>query len=219
MSRTPVPAAASKIIRARSASFLGVVCARTSRVSTCSSAAVVTMGSADRRGMATSANRETNHRFAMTHRGPLDSPARQLRDNQPDIFPGCGNPNSPPRPWSRYLRRAALGSALASGDLVSHGVVVGATWVGDVEDLGAIRQLRPEAWRMPGAREAVSGEHATGRLVQDERVLTPIIERCAFFAWRRSEFENRSAAVAEQQSAVKRMPNLSYGVHAIPSGT
>ena len=96
MSRTPVPAAASKIIRARSASFLGVVCARTRRVSTCSSAAVVTMGSADRRGMATSANRETNLRFAMTHRGPLDSPARQLTDNQPDIFPGCGNPDSPP---------------------------------------------------------------------------------------------------------------------------
>ena len=43
-----------------------------------------------------------------------------------------------------------LGSALASGDLVSHGVVVGATWDGDVEDLGAIRELRPEAWRMPG---------------------------------------------------------------------
>src|SRR5471030_2946201 len=56
------------------------------------------------------ANRETNHRFAMTHRGPLDSPARQLRDNQPDIFPGCGNPDSPPRPWSRYLRRAAVGT-------------------------------------------------------------------------------------------------------------
>jgi hypothetical protein len=111
-----------------------------------------------------------------------------------------------------------LGSALASGDLVSHGVVVGATWDGDVEDLGAIRELRPEAWRMPGAREAVLGEHATGRLFQDDRILTPIIERCAFFEWRKIEFERTSAGGTEQQSAVERMPGLSYGVHAIPSG-
>jgi hypothetical protein len=76
------------------------------------------------------------------------------------LMPDCNDDGSSDDP-----KGERLGRALASGDLVSHGVVVGATWDGDVEDLGAIRELRPEAWRMPGAREAISGQHATRRLV------------------------------------------------------
>ena len=50
-SRTPVPDPANKIIWARSASFRGVVWARTKRVSTCSCSGLTKMASADRRGI------------------------------------------------------------------------------------------------------------------------------------------------------------------------
>ena len=72
--RTPVPAAASRISRARSASLRGVVWARTRRVSTCSCAGVITIGSADKRGIGASANRGTNRRCAMPRQNTLDSP-------------------------------------------------------------------------------------------------------------------------------------------------
>ena len=86
LSRTPTPAAASKISCARSASFRGVVCARTRRISTCSCAGVITMGSADRRGIGASANRRTNGRFAMPPHAPLDSPHRLSRAGHRPIF-------------------------------------------------------------------------------------------------------------------------------------
>ena len=57
ISRTPVPLAASRIILARSDSFCGVPWARTKRFSTGSSATVIAIGSADRRGIGASTNR------------------------------------------------------------------------------------------------------------------------------------------------------------------
>lgn len=111
-----------------------------------------------------------------------------------------------------------LGGALASGDLVGHEIVVGAAWNGDAEGLGEIRELRPEAWRMPGAREAVLGANATGQLHQDDYVLTPIIECAALFAWRKAEFEKPAHTTREHVSSVTAMPGLSHGVHAIPAG-
>lgn len=113
-----------------------------------------------------------------------------------------------------------LGGALASGDLIAHGVVVGAAWNDEVEveGLGTIRELKPEAWRMPAARNAVMGQNATGQLRQDDYILTPIIQRSAFLAWRKVEFATPLDTAHEQQSSNTGMPGLSYGVHAIPSG-
>ena len=108
-----------------------------------------------------------------------------------------------------------LGSALASGDLVAHGVVVGVSWDCNNQELGRILELRPEAWRMPGAREALLSEHPTGQLHQDDYILAPIIQRSAFLEWRKAEFENPPP---QPQPSVTPMPGLSYGVHAIPSG-
>jgi hypothetical protein len=118
------------------------------------------------------------------------------------------------------LQGERLGSALASGDLIAHGVVVGAKWQGDgeIEELGTIRELRPEAWRMPRAREAVLGKDGTGCLYQDDYILTPIIQRTAFFAWRKAEFDRPLDTMSEQQSCATPMPGLSSGVHAVPSG-
>jgi hypothetical protein len=111
-----------------------------------------------------------------------------------------------------------LGSALASGDLVSHGIVVGAVWRGDVEGLGDIRELRPEAWRRPGAREAVLGAEATGQLLQDDFIMRPIIECSAFYAWQRAEFEKPMQTLGNRASSVTAMTGLPCGVHAIPTG-
>ena len=74
ISRTPVPAAANKISRARSASFRGVVWPRARRLSNCSSAAVSRIGSADRRGIASSTNHGMKTRFVMPCPGRFDSP-------------------------------------------------------------------------------------------------------------------------------------------------
>jgi hypothetical protein len=111
-----------------------------------------------------------------------------------------------------------LGSALANGDLVAHGVVVGATWSDDVHEVGSIRELRPAAWRVPGARESVLGPQATGTLVQDDYTMTPIIERTAFFAWRKAEFEKLADTTSKQHSAISTSLELSYRVHPVPAG-
>src|SRR5208337_1495437 len=121
--------------------------------------------------------------------------------------------------WGSYDPKGErLGGALASGDLIAHGVVIGAAWNDEVEGLGTMRELRPEAWRMPDARDAVLGKNATGQLRQDDSILTPIIQRSAFFAWRKAEFAKPSDTAQEPQSSDTRMPGLSHGVHAIPSG-
>src|SRR4051812_3161982 len=57
------------------------------------------------------ANRETIHRSAMTHRGPLDSP-RQTAQRQPTRYLSrMWQSGLTPRPWSRYLRRAAVAAS------------------------------------------------------------------------------------------------------------
>jgi hypothetical protein len=121
--------------------------------------------------------------------------------------------------WGSHdLKGERLGNALASGDLVAHGVVVGATRDGDFPELGSIRELRPAAWRMPGAREAVLGYRATGTLVQDDYILAPIIERTAFLSWRNAEFEKATNVSPEPQPPILRTQEPSYGVHPIPAG-
>jgi hypothetical protein len=110
------------------------------------------------------------------------------------------------------------GGALASGDLIGYGVVIGAQWDGEVEELGQIQELKPEVWRMPDAREAVLGTKPTGRLYQDGFVLTPIIQRAAFWAWRRAESSKAASPRSEQPSPCAEVAGLSYGVHAIPAG-
>jgi hypothetical protein len=111
-----------------------------------------------------------------------------------------------------------LGGALASGDLIGHGVVIGAQWDGDVEELGQIQELKPEVWRMPYAREAVLGTKPTGRLYQSGFVLTPIIQSAAFWAWRRTESSKASDLIPDRPSSCAEVAGLSYGVHAIPAG-
>ena len=105
MSRTPVPAAASKTIRARSAGFLGVVCARTQARQHLLLGGGGHMGSADRR--APTRESETNLKSAMTPVARLTIPARQLAANQPDIL-RMWQSGLTRRPWSRCWRRAAL---------------------------------------------------------------------------------------------------------------
>jgi hypothetical protein len=105
--------------------------------------------------------------------------------------------------WGSHDQKGErLGSALASGDLVAHGVVVGATRDVDLPELGSIRELRPAVWRMPDAREAVLGYRATGTLVQDNHILAPIIERTAFLIWRNAEFDKPTNTFPERQPAV-----------------
>jgi hypothetical protein len=113
------------------------------------------------------------------------------------------------------LKGERLGSALASGALVAHGVVVGVPWDCTNQELGRIIELRPEAWRMPGAREALLGKQPTGQLRQDDYILAPIIQRSTFLEWRKAEFETPRS---QPQLSTTPMPGLSYGVHAIPSG-
>ena len=104
-----------------------------------------------------------------------------------------------------------LGAALASGDLVAHGILIGGEWTQDIQGQGDILPLRPETWRLPNAADCMLGKEATNRLVQDDMVFAPIIQKQAFLDWRNQVNplpSTREGAVA----------GLSYGVHAVPAG-
>jgi hypothetical protein len=111
-----------------------------------------------------------------------------------------------------------LGSALAGGDLVAHGVVVSAMWNGDVPEVGSIKELRAAAWRMPGARDSVLGYQPTGTLIQDDYVLVPIIEQTAFWEWRKAAFGEKATISSEGKPAIPGTQQLPYDVRPIPAG-
>jgi hypothetical protein len=71
---------------------------------------------------------------------------------------------------------------------------------------------------MPSARESVLGDQGAGTLIQDDYILTPIIERAAFFEWSKAEFKQPAETASEQEPAVRKVPEASYGVHPIPAG-
>lgn len=105
-----------------------------------------------------------------------------------------------------------LGCALASGELVAHGIVIGLE--GDdvsIPEQGEIRLLRAETWRTPLAREAVLGQEPSNRLVQDRYVLAPVLELAGFNEWL-----NQSGTFTG--SIPYAPPSLSPGVHVLPRG-
>ena len=112
-----------------------------------------------------------------------------------------------------------IGGALASGELVSQGIVAGyLRYDAEEPGLGSIVTLRPETWRRPGTREAVTGLNAEMRLYQDELSIVPIIEEAALLAWDKADREGHQPVQVASSGTTDGSRGLSFGVHPVPAG-
>jgi hypothetical protein len=111
---------------------------------------------------------------------------------------------------------ARLSGALAVGDLMAHGIIVGSLEHDyDPPEMGELRPLRPEIWRTLRTWDAIAGAIQSERVYQDGFVLFPIIREAALFAWREADCASQRSGTASLACSV---PGLSYAIHGVPAG-